>query len=87
VREPLGTAFRRAVLNDEILTLDVPEVTETLPECVQRWIRSCGRIARNEPPDPVHGRRLLRVRSKRRHEDGEGKGDEEPMVRRVMFTS
>ena len=38
VGEPLVLPLRIAVLNDEVLALDIAEVAQTLPEGLQRWI-------------------------------------------------
>src|SRR5712691_2628277 len=77
VGEPLFPPLRIAVLNDEVLALDIAEVAQPLPEGFQTWIGLPGR-ARTEPTDPVHFPRWLCVSDKRRREDTEGEGDNDP---------
>jgi len=77
VAETFLASLGIAVLNDEVLALDIAEVVQTLPESLQTRIGVKGGRAGTEPTDPVHFRRLLRFGDKRRHEDTQGKRDAE----------
>src|SRR4029079_12211952 len=77
VAQPLLTPFCIAVLHDEVLALHIAELTQPLPEDLPQVGDQAGR-ARTEPPDPVHGRRLLRCGGERRHEDEESKRRDQP---------
>src|SRR5687767_5956627 len=56
-RQPFELAFREAVLDDQVLAFQVPEVPQALPEAV--GVRAIERLV--EIPDPPHlSRRLPR---------------------------
>src|SRR5262245_32491724 len=76
VGEPVELPFRIAALHDEMLTLDVAKVAQTLLEGLAIWIGA--RATRTEHTDPVHFRRLLGVGGERGREDAEGEGEHEP---------
>jgi hypothetical protein len=79
VGEPLDPPLRPTVHNDEVLAFDIAELTQPLPEGVDRGVAIRAGKARTEPPDPLHFPRWLCVSDKRRHEDTEGKGDNDPL--------
>jgi hypothetical protein len=77
VAEPLETPLRIAVLNDEVLALDITEVAQTLPKGLQSRIGIDG-MAALESTDPVHFRRLLCLGCERRYEHTQGERDDAP---------
>src|SRR5712691_5174835 len=76
--ETCFTALCPALLKDDVLALDVAQVAQTLAESLQRWHGCRGSGASIEQPDPVHFPRWLCVSDKRRREDTEGEGDNDP---------
>ena len=88
VGEPLRLALRIAVLDDDVLALDVAQVAQTLPEGLHTcWGRDGRGERRTEPTDPVHFRRLLCLGDERRHEDTQGEGDDASRRRCTTWSS
>jgi hypothetical protein len=69
------------------LARDIAEVTQPLLEGLQWGIGSHGRDAGHEPTNPVALPRRLGLGGERRHEDGQGEGDEECHGARGMVVS
>src|SRR5262249_13843857 len=78
IGEPLCAALRIAILDAQVLALDIAEVTQPLPEVLPRWSQPSGGAARTEPPDPMHFGRLLRVGDERRREQAQDERDKAP---------
>src|SRR5262245_623251 len=70
VGQSLDLALGIAFLDDEVLPLDIAQLTETLPEPVEVGL---GREAKGEPSDPGDFARRLRGGDERHHEDTQGK--------------
>jgi hypothetical protein len=68
---PLGIAE----LQDEIVSLHIAEVAQSLPESLK--IFGVGTLT-TEATDPMHFRRLLCLGGERRHAEAEGEQDDEP---------
>jgi hypothetical protein len=79
-REGLTLQLPPSVLHQEVLTLDVSQVSQRQPECVEARVgrRESRRQSSREVADPVDLAHRLCLSDKRRHEEAEGKGDEEP---------
>src|SRR5262249_4809746 len=73
VGQSLDLSLSIARLDDEVLPLDVAQLTETLPEPVEVGF---GREAKGEPTDPEDFARQLRCGDERHHEDTQGKEED-----------
>jgi hypothetical protein len=71
--EPIVFSLCPSEFDHDILSLHVAEVVERFTEVVRERLRRVPSI-----PYPGELRRLLRLSGERRHEDGEGEGDEKP---------
>src|SRR5262249_22989404 len=78
VGEPLLTPLRRAVLNDEVLALDIPEVAQFLPEGLQVGLGSRETGTGIEPTNPGDFPCWLRRGGKDHGEETQSQGDETP---------
>jgi hypothetical protein len=71
VGQPVDPILRISIVDDNILTLNPPELAQPLPECVEQG-RPIGRGRQTKKTYPRHLSRLLRVGGERRGEETHG---------------
>src|SRR5690242_4838103 len=69
LRQLIETPLRVLIFDDDVLTLDVPQLSEAL---LKRLDESRRWRARTEEPDPIHSPGLLCPGSERRKQDSGG---------------
>src|SRR5262249_41896807 len=77
IGEPLVAALSPTALDNEVLTLDVPEVVHPLAEGVKIWRRAGRWASRPKHTDAVHFCRALCVAAERQREETQDERDEE----------
>jgi len=72
-----------ADLEEHGLPLEVTEVSQPLPECLEAKVRGMGRVC--DHANSGHAARLLRLGGERRGEEADSQGtDERPSIQRVL---
>ena len=75
VGQPVEPTLRESILDDDVLALDPPELTQPFPERLAGTAVTGGRAGREEA-DPIDLPRRLRLGGERRGEEAEGASDE-----------